>query len=38
MKFSDILAKLGDAAICNSLNLNKDNDPEIAGMAAVDEA
>lgn len=38
MKFSDILAKLGDAAVCNSLNLNKDNDPEIAGMAAVDEA
>ncbi|MCP6762864.1 MAG: UDP-3-O-(3-hydroxymyristoyl)glucosamine N-acyltransferase [Fischerella sp. CENA71] len=38
MKFSDILAKLGDAAACNSLNFDKDNNPEIAGIAAVEQA
>ncbi|TBR58563.1 UDP-3-O-(3-hydroxymyristoyl)glucosamine N-acyltransferase [Westiellopsis prolifica IICB1] len=38
MKFSDILAKLGDAAASNSFNFDKDNNPEIAGIAAVNEA
>ncbi|WP_026734648.1 UDP-3-O-(3-hydroxymyristoyl)glucosamine N-acyltransferase [Fischerella sp. PCC 9605] len=38
MKFSEILAKLGDAAVSNSLNVNKDNNPEITSVAAVDEA
>ncbi len=38
MKFSDILTKLGDAAASNSLTVNKDNDPEITGLAAVHEA
>jgi UDP-3-O-[3-hydroxymyristoyl] glucosamine N-acyltransferase len=38
MKFSEIIEKLGDAATSNSLSSNKDNDPEITGLAAVDEA
>jgi UDP-3-O-[3-hydroxymyristoyl] glucosamine N-acyltransferase len=38
MKFSEILEKLGDAAASSSLSFNKDNDPEITGLAAVDEA
>ncbi|WP_026082534.1 UDP-3-O-(3-hydroxymyristoyl)glucosamine N-acyltransferase [Mastigocladopsis repens] len=38
MKFSEILEKLGDAAASNSLSFNKDNDPEITEVAAVDEA
>lgn len=38
MKFSEILLKLGDVASDNSLNSHKDNDPEITGVAAVDEA
>ncbi len=38
MKFSEILQKLGDAAASNSLWDYKDHDPEITGVAAVDEA
>ncbi len=38
MKFSEIVQKLGDAAICNSLSSNKSCDPEITGLAAVDQA
>lgn len=38
MKFSEIVQKLGDAATCNSLALNQDCDPEVTGVAAVDEA
>ena len=38
MKFSEIVQKLGDAASCNSLTADKDCDPEITGLAAVDEA
>ncbi|MEI2583816.1 UDP-3-O-(3-hydroxymyristoyl)glucosamine N-acyltransferase [Scytonema sp. PRP1] len=38
MKFSEILEKLGDAAASSSFSFNKDNDPEITGLAAVDEA
>ncbi|NJM68922.1 MAG: UDP-3-O-(3-hydroxymyristoyl)glucosamine N-acyltransferase [Scytonema sp. RU_4_4] len=38
MKFSAILEKLGDAASSNSLSSNKENDPEITEVAAVDEA
>ena len=38
MKFSEIVEKLGDAAATNSLCLNKDLDPEILGVAPVDEA
>ena len=38
MKFSELAQKLGDAAACNSLTSHKDCDPEITGMAAVDEA
>lgn len=38
MKFSEIVQKLGDAAICNSLTSNKNCDPEITGLAAVNEA
>jgi len=38
MKFSGLVEQLGDAAICNSLTSNKDLDPEITGLAAVDEA
>lgn len=37
MKFSEIVEKLGNAALCNSL-INKDGDPEIMGVAAVDAA
>lgn len=38
MRFSEIVRKLGDAAVCNSLSFNKELDPEIVGLAAVDEA
>ncbi len=38
MKFSEIVQKLGDAAATNSLISNKDRNPEISGVAAVDEA
>ena len=38
MKFSEIVQKLGNAATCNSLTSNKDCNPELTGLAAVDEA
>lgn len=38
MKFSEIVQKLGDAAASNSLTSNKDCNPEITGVSAVDEA
>lgn len=38
MKFSEIVQKLSDAATGNSLTSDKDNDLEIIGVAAVDEA
>jgi len=38
MKFSEIIQRLGDTANCNSLTAEKDCDPEITGLAAVDEA
>jgi UDP-3-O-[3-hydroxymyristoyl] glucosamine N-acyltransferase len=38
MKFSEIVQKLGDTAVSNSLTSNKDCNPEITGVSAVDEA
>jgi len=38
MKFSKIVEKLSDTAQSNSLSVNKDLDPEITGIAPVDEA
>jgi UDP-3-O-[3-hydroxymyristoyl] glucosamine N-acyltransferase len=38
MKFSTLLQKLGEGAGENSLNSASGNDPEITGVAAVDEA
>lgn len=38
MKFSEIVEKLSDTAHSNSLSVNKDLDPEITGIAPVDEA
>jgi UDP-3-O-[3-hydroxymyristoyl] glucosamine N-acyltransferase len=38
MKFSEIVEKLGDAAATNSWNTNNDSNPEISGLAALDEA
>lgn len=38
MKFSEIIQKLGEAAVSNSLTINKELDPEITGVAAIDEA
>ena len=38
MKFSELVQKLGDAASCNSLSFKEDCNPEISGLAAVDEA
>ena len=38
MKFSEIIQKLGEAAVSNSLITNKELDPEITGVAAIDEA
>ncbi|AFZ04432.1 UDP-3-O-(3-hydroxymyristoyl)glucosamine N-acyltransferase [Calothrix sp. PCC 6303] len=38
MKFSEIVEKLGDAATTTSWNANNDCNPEISGLAAVDQA
>ncbi|MDF5727629.1 MAG: UDP-3-O-(3-hydroxymyristoyl)glucosamine N-acyltransferase [Rhizonema sp. PD38] len=38
MKFSEIVQKLGDAVTSSSFTANIDHNPEIIGMAAVDEA
>jgi UDP-3-O-[3-hydroxymyristoyl] glucosamine N-acyltransferase len=38
MKFSEILRQFGDAATNHSLTSNPDQDPEITGVAAIDEA
>lgn len=38
MKFSEILHKFGDAATANSLSANPNHDPDISGVAAIDEA
>jgi len=38
MKFSEIVEKLSDAAECSSLRVNKDLNPEITGVAPIDEA
>jgi UDP-3-O-[3-hydroxymyristoyl] glucosamine N-acyltransferase len=38
MKFSEIVEKLSDTAQSNSLSVNTDLDPEITGVAPVDEA
>lgn len=38
MKFSEIVEKLSNTAECNSLSLNPELDPEITGVAQVDEA
>ena len=38
MKFSEIVEKLSDTTECNSLSVNPDLDPEITGVAPVDEA
>ena len=38
MKFSEILCQFGDAATNHSLTSNPDHDPEITGVAAIDEA
>ena len=38
MKFSELVQQLGDAASFNSLTLSADCDPELTGLAAVDEA
>jgi UDP-3-O-[3-hydroxymyristoyl] glucosamine N-acyltransferase len=38
MKFSEVIQKLGDASTANSLTANKDLNPDITGLAAVDEA
>lgn len=38
MKFSEVVQKLGEAAACNSLTANKECNPDITGLAAVDEA
>src|SRR5919199_410083 len=38
MKFSEIVEKLSDTAQSNSLSVNPDLDPEITGVAPVDEA
>lgn len=37
MKFSEIVEKLGEAAVSNSLTINKELDPEITGTAAIDD-
>ncbi len=37
MKFSEIIQKLGEAAISNSLTTNKELDPEITGVTAIEE-
>lgn len=38
MKFSEIVGKLGEAATGNSLSVNSNIDPEITGVAPIDEA
>jgi UDP-3-O-[3-hydroxymyristoyl] glucosamine N-acyltransferase len=38
MKFSEILREFGEAATNHSLTSNPDHDPEITGVAAIDEA
>lgn len=38
MKFSEIVQKLGEAAADNSLSLNKNYDPDLPGLAPVEEA
>lgn len=38
MKFSEIVQKLSDITTSNSLDSNPNHDPEITGVAAVDEA
>ena len=38
MKFSEIVDKLGDVATHNSLTYDRECDPEITGLAAVDDA
>ncbi|MBE9193645.1 UDP-3-O-(3-hydroxymyristoyl)glucosamine N-acyltransferase [Gloeocapsopsis crepidinum LEGE 06123] len=38
MKFSEVVQKLGEAAANNSLDLNKDCDPDLDGLAPVEEA
>ncbi|MBN3905967.1 MAG: UDP-3-O-(3-hydroxymyristoyl)glucosamine N-acyltransferase [Nostoc sp. NMS1] len=38
MKFSEILRQFGDATTNHSLASNPDHDPEITGVAAIDEA
>ena len=38
MKFSEILRQFGDAVTNHSLTNNPDHDPEITGVAAIDEA
>ncbi|MDF5710395.1 MAG: UDP-3-O-(3-hydroxymyristoyl)glucosamine N-acyltransferase [Nostoc sp. S4] len=38
MKFSEILHQLGDAATVHSLSNNPNQNPEITGVAAIDEA
>ncbi len=38
MKFSEIVQRLGDATTDHSLTVNPNHDPEITGVAAIDEA
>lgn len=38
MKFNEIVEKLGDAAVCNSLSIAQNLNPEITGVAPIDEA
>ena len=38
MKFSEILSQFGETATNHSLTSNPDHDPEITGVAAIDEA
>lgn len=38
MKFSEIVGKFGDVAAGNSLSFNPDIDPDIAGVAPIDDA
>lgn len=38
MKFSEIVEKLNDVVTCSSLSLNPDINPEITGVAQIDEA
>lgn len=38
MKFSEIISQFGETATNHSLTSNPDHDPEIIGVAAIDEA